>query len=138
MLITVHGLPAPQGSKRHVGRGIMIESSKSVKPWRIAVEYAVLESHPMGKRADAILFRGPVALDIVFCLPRPKSAKRGAQPDKKPDIDKLQRSTFDALKTAGVYEDDSRVVRVSASKRYAGDANALMVPGAMIFVEQAI
>lgn len=137
MLITVHGLPAPQGSKRHVGHGVMIESSKSVKPWRIAVEYAVLEMSPMGQRTDPVLFRGPVSLDIVFCLPRPKSAKKDARPDKKPDIDKLQRSTFDALKTAGVFEDDSRVVNVSAKKRYAGDANALGIPGAMIFVEHA-
>ena len=140
MIITVHGTPAPQGSKRGFvtkrGHVAMVESSQKVKPWRIAVEYAVLESHPMGSRKDAILFRGPVALDIVFCLPRPKSAKRGARPDKKPDIDKLQRSTFDALKTAGVYEDDSRVVSVTAKKRYVGDYGSMSVPGAMIFVEQ--
>ena len=37
-VITVEGIEAaPQGSKRHVGRGIMIESSKRVKPWRDAV-----------------------------------------------------------------------------------------------------
>ena len=30
----VLGLPAPQGSKRHVGEGRMVESSKRVKPWR--------------------------------------------------------------------------------------------------------
>ena len=28
--IKVIGLPAPQGSKRHVGHGVMIESSKKV------------------------------------------------------------------------------------------------------------
>lgn len=141
MLITVHGLPAPQGSKRGFvtkgGHVALVESSAKVKPWRIAVEYAVLEMSPLGGRTDPVLFRGPVSLDIVFCLPRPKSAKRNARPDKKPDIDKLQRSTFDALKTAGVFEDDSRVVSVSAKKRYAGDENALGVPGAMIFVERA-
>ena len=27
-------LPAPQGSKKHVGRGILVESSTKVKPWR--------------------------------------------------------------------------------------------------------
>lgn len=141
MLITVYGIPAPQGSKSFKGmaggHAILAESSKKVKPWRLAVEYAVLESHPFGGRADPILIRGPVAVDIVFCLPRPKSAKRGAVPDKKPDIDKLQRSTFDALKTAGVYEDDSRIVQVSCIKLYAGDTNALAVPGAIIFVESA-
>ena len=34
--IKVIGLPAPQGSKRHVGHGVMIESSNNVKPWREA------------------------------------------------------------------------------------------------------
>lgn len=30
--IIVHGIPAPQGSKRHVGNGVLLESSKMVKP----------------------------------------------------------------------------------------------------------
>jgi Holliday junction resolvase RusA-like endonuclease len=136
MLITVHGVPAPQGSKKNVGRGIMIESSNKVKPWREAVLFATLEAFPMALRKDPILCRGPVSLEIVFSLPKPKSAKRFAMPDKKPDLDKLQRSTFDALKSAGVFEDDSRVVCVNAKKRYAGDVNAMAVPGAMIFVEK--
>jgi Holliday junction resolvase RusA-like endonuclease len=29
--------PAPQGSKVHVGKGVMIESCKNVKPWRLLV-----------------------------------------------------------------------------------------------------
>ena len=41
--IRVYGTPAPQGSKRHVGRGVMVESSKKVKPWREAVKQAALD-----------------------------------------------------------------------------------------------
>jgi crossover junction endodeoxyribonuclease RusA len=37
---TVRGLPAPQGSKRHVGGGRMVESSANVKPWRADVRAA--------------------------------------------------------------------------------------------------
>lgn len=29
--------PAPQGSKAHVGKGVMVESCKNVKPWRLLV-----------------------------------------------------------------------------------------------------
>jgi Holliday junction resolvase RusA-like endonuclease len=29
--------PAPQGSKSHVGKGVMVESCKNVKPWRLLV-----------------------------------------------------------------------------------------------------
>jgi len=34
IFIPVLGIPAAQGSKKHVGRGILIESSKKVAPWR--------------------------------------------------------------------------------------------------------
>ena len=40
IFIPVIGIPAPQGSKRHVGHGIMIENSKRVKPWRQDVKEA--------------------------------------------------------------------------------------------------
>ena len=33
----VVGDPAPQGSKKHVGNGRFIESSKKLAPWRAAV-----------------------------------------------------------------------------------------------------
>lgn len=42
------GTPAPQGSKRHVGRGIMIESSRKVRPWRAAVVAAAVASLMVG------------------------------------------------------------------------------------------
>ena len=45
--ITVYGMPGPQGSKRFVGtrggRGVMVESSAKVKPWREAVKHAARE-----------------------------------------------------------------------------------------------
>lgn len=137
MLITVHGSPAGQGNHRVSKTGAIYETTKNHKPWREAILYAVLELAPHSRRADPILFRGPVSLQICFYLHRPKSAKKGARPDKKPDLDKLQRSTFDALTSAGVFEDDSRVVSVHATKRYAGDESGLTVPGALIFVEKA-
>ena len=113
----------------------MIESSKAVKPWRTAVEQAVMLATPFGSRADAILFRGPVAVDVTFTLLRPKSAKAGARPAGRPDIDKLVRSTFDALTTSGVWEDDGRVVSLIAEKVYVGGLDALPVPGAVITVQ---
>ncbi len=140
MKITVLGEPGPQGSKTRTRFG-MIESSKKVKPWRVAVEQAVMLDHPFGgpsRVTSPILFRGPVAVEIRFYLPRPKSAKAGARPSTRPDIDKLCRSTFDALKTAGVYEDDGRVVSLHTTKHYAGGAEALALPGAIIFIEKAV
>ena len=48
----------------------------------------------------------------------------------KPDIDKLQRSTLDALGEAGVWRDDSQVVDIRAWKSYADNET----PGAVITV----
>ena len=117
MIFTVIGDPAPQGSKRHVGNGVMIESSKKVKPWRQAVAVAAVQA-----RAGTMPFDGPVIVDVTFWLKPPASAskkKLSLGPCRKPDIDKLLRSTFDALSTAGVWTDDARVVECGARKRYA-------------------
>lgn len=111
----VIGEPAPQGSKRHVGRGILIESSKKVKPWRQDVAAAALEA-----RAGRPPMDGPVMVEIAFYLARPKSAPKSRQyPDRKPDIDKLVRSTLDAIVTAGLIHDDGQVCSIDASKHFA-------------------
>jgi crossover junction endodeoxyribonuclease RusA len=125
--ITVYGTPGPQGSKRHVGNGRMVESSAKVKPWREAVIWAA--------RGVGGKIPGPVGVDITFTLPKPKSAPKTKRtwPDRKPDIDKLVRSTFDALTSAGAIEDDARVVNVSAYKVFPGEGpDALDVPGCVI------
>jgi len=113
----VAGVPAPQGSKnayRRGGRVVLVESSKKVKPWRAAVAQAATIAYLRTEPID-----GPVAVEIDFHLPRPKSLpKRVIWMVKKPDLDKLIRSTLDAL--SGIaYIDDNRVTRIVATKTYA-------------------
>ena len=137
--IVVYGTPGPQGSKRFVGhaksgRGIMVESSAKVKPWREAVKWAAC-----GLRSPEGMLHmsGPVAVEMIFTLPKPKSAPktRRTWPDRKPDLSKLVRSTEDALTYAGVWEDDARVVQLVAGKRYPGEGEgALDRPGARISI----
>ena len=110
----VYGVPAPQGSKKHVGRGILVESSKAVKPWREAVKWAHVAA---GRKNFA---DNPVALEVIFYFLKPKSTKR-TFPSVKPDLDKLMRSTMDALTDSGAWRDDSQVVRFSATKLYTAD-----------------
>jgi len=128
LVILVYGTPAPQGSKRHVGHGVMVESSAKVKPWRADVRQAALEAMATSPwwepAADRLL------MHVTFALPRPRSHYRTgkfahllrdnapAYHATKPDIDKLIRSTCDALTSAGVYADDSRVCQVFATKVY--------------------
>lgn len=124
--------PAPQGSKSHVGRGVMIESCKQVKPWRLLVTHAALAT-------GLPIIRGPVSVSIVFLFLRPKGhftakgllkASAPAHHAVKPDGSKLLRSTEDAL-TGSLLEDDARIVSGSFQKRYCvGDEK----PGALITV----
>ena len=137
LIITVHGHPAPQGSKRHVGRGVMVESSKKVKPWREAVKQAALDQIEGPQPPAFTTITGPVRARIQFVFNKPKSApkRRKTWPITRSsgDVDKLLRSTFDALTDAGIWRDDSQVVYVSAEKLYVGDDDTpLASPGAVI------
>ncbi len=130
--LAVIGLPGPQGSKKLVGRdskgrGILVESSAKVKPWREAVKTAAC--------ATGVRLNGPVRLVVTFTLPKPKSAPktRRTWPDRKPDLSKLVRSTEDALTDAGIWEDDSRVISTESHKVFPNEGqDALDRPGAII------
>lgn len=117
---TAYGIPAPQGSTKAFMRPgmkypVVTADCKRTKPWRQAIVDASREV--MAGRAP---LEGPVAVDVVFYLPRPKSApKRITQPAKLPDLDKLVRALFDALSAAGVWRDDAQVVCVYARKAFA-------------------
>src|SRR5690606_16868121 len=41
----VPGRPAPQGSKRHVGNGVMLESSKAVAAWRTTIAWHAAQAY---------------------------------------------------------------------------------------------
>ena len=130
MIIFVNGIPAPQGSKRHVGGGRMVEQSRAVGPWREAVRAETQRARngrpPLG---------GPVEVVIQFFLPRPKSAPRARLwPDRRPDLDKLARAVLDGLTDGGAWEDDGQVVVLRLAKRFAGIAGRL--PGARIVIEE--
>lgn len=134
------GRPAAQGSKRHVGGGRLIESSRQVGAWRDAVRRAAIEA--MASRPP---IEGPVYLVQVFALPRPKShygtgrnsgrVKRGVphRPPVRPDLDKLARAVGDAL-TGICYHDDAQVVNLCAAKYYVMPSGRLSAPGVEIRV----
>ncbi len=141
LFLRVHGSPAAQGSKRAVihrstGRPVVIEQSQKVKPWRADVK-AAAEQACATAGPDRFPLDGPVALDITFTLPKPASAPktRRTWPDRRPDLDKLLRSTLDALQAAGVYRNDGQVIQCGHRKVYPGEhIQALTVPGAVIYV----
>ena len=122
----VWGTAAPQGSKRHVGNGVMLESSDRVRPWRQDVRFAALEKRPPDWDMTT-----PMRLDLVFWFARPAShygtkngitylkANAPVQPvsARLGDIDKLSRAVLDAL-TGVAYLDDRQVIQLDARKAY--------------------
>lgn len=122
---TVAGRPAPQGSKRHVGGGRMLEMSKYVHDWRAAVRAA---AHQAAQEARWQPIDAPVVLRVAFYLARPKKPRFWV-PAVAPDLSKLVRATEDAL-TGVIWKDDSRVVSTISSKRFA----VTREPGALIRV----
>lgn len=109
---TVFGKPKPQGSKRHVGHGIMVESSKGLKPWRQEISgTALAQGAPMfGPHV-------PVEVTLRFYFTSPKKKRAGMT--TAPDVDKLSRSVFDSLKGI-LLHDDSQVIELHARKMYGG------------------
>ena len=122
----VHGTPAPQGSKRGFvinGRAIITDANPApLKTWRDDVKHAALDA-----MNGAQPLAGPLELLVTFVLVKQKSVKR-SWPHVRPDLDKLLRSCGDALTSAGVYGDDSQLVKITAQKVYA------IQPGAEVIV----
>ena len=134
------GDPAPQGSHKHVGNGVMIESSKRVKPWRRQVAAAARDA-----MVGRDMLTGPVAVTLNVHLPRPAShygtgRNAGRLRPSAPlwptsrqlgDADKHLRSLLDGM-TGAVYLDDSQVVAVHLYKTY---ADATHPVGAHILID---
>lgn len=120
----VCGTPAPKGSFRLGGRvrtrsgkyrPIVRKDSDRTDAWEQAVAWAARRA-----MEGAPPIAGPVVLEVTFWFVRPK---RPANPYPPIDLDKLARSTADAL--SGIaYLDDRQVVRLLAEKRYAEDPGA--------------
>lgn len=136
---TVFGLPIPQGSKSFKGmtrdgRAILAESSKYLKPWRTLVANEIRDAIAAAtvRPADGFPLLGPVAIDLMFTMRKPKGAPKGrvTWPIVKPDKDKLERAILDAGTNAGLWVDDSQVIDGRTSKAYPLEApGALRQPG---------
>lgn len=136
--VTVYGIPKPQGSKRAFvvkgkdggnSRAVVVDDNKAtLRTWRDDVKAATLDAMPYDwQRIDK-----PRAVFVVlaFGFDRPAShygsgrnaailkASAPAFHTTKPDVDKLTRGILDALTSAGVYADDSQVIRLDVLKVY--------------------
>jgi len=121
----VPGIPVAKGSakaffNKKTKRAFVTQDNLArQKPW---VSLISLKA----EQAGVPLCDGPVELEMIFRMPRPKAHfnKKGLKDNapnwhvSTPDIDKLQRAVLDAL-TAILYHDDRQVCNVRAIKQYA-------------------
>lgn len=131
LFVTIPHAAAPQGSKRHVGRGILVESSGRVAPYRAALAQATHEA-VASATPSTWPTREPVYVWANFTCVRPASHYGTGRneyrvKDSAPafpatrttgDIDKLLRATLDAMQDGGAFVDDSQVVYAVAAKTW--------------------
>ena len=129
--MTVLGTPAPKGSPRVVthGRGgAPLPKPRVLKdgPKTVFWHALVADEAQRAMESQKPFIEVSLSVEITFYLRRPKShyGKRGLLPSArpypavKPDVDKLVRATLDPLQGV-VFDDDSRIVSLTAVKRYA-------------------
>lgn len=120
----VDGIPATQGSKKHVGRGVMVEMNKKLPAWRkdiINTGRAVAPKTPL----DC-----PVSVETTIWVPRPKKPRFNV-PATPGDLDKYLRAIGDGIEQAGILKNDARITHWTATKHYANEATP---PGADITI----
>ncbi len=128
MILTIRavGRPAPQGSKELGSAGQLLESSPYLDAWRQCVRigafraYAAASIDPL--ELPVFAAGRPVVIErVTFYLARGQQGgpADGEYPVGDPDVDKLLRSTLDALggrkdkaKTARLFADDAQVVKI--------------------------
>ena len=120
--IRIIGIPATAGSfvprKRKNGSLYLLRSgSQKHREWRQTAETTIRQAVKLWQWE--VNQDDQYSVSLSFLLPKPKSVSR-AQPNVKPDIDKLCRSTLDALTVGKAIDDDARILQLIASKTYAG------------------
>ncbi len=134
----VPGKPVPQGSKRWLPGGKMIEANSDLRPWRATVTTYARQAMSATKDVSFPLDR-PLLVVMAFSFIRPKShygtgKNAGKVKDNAPeyvittpDLDKLVRAVNDGITDAGMWVDDSYVSIMQVSKRYAEQAGVTVM-----------
>jgi len=131
------GLPKaqPRARARACGRFAQVYNPKTADDWKTIVRNECQNAW------DGVQWQGPLKVNILFVLKRPKSHFRAGGQLKptaplwhtaKPDRDNLDKSVLDALTNLGVWGDDKQVCDGRIQKRYGP------VPGCLIEIAEAV
>ncbi len=115
-VFTVYGSPVAQGRPRFARAGNFVRAYDPAKSkgWKQDVKAQVLSA--LGGVPE--IHEGPLELQVVFHLPRPKSLpKKVIHHVKKPDCTNLVKGIEDGLNGI-LWRDDSQLVGVVLRKQY--------------------
>ena len=124
------GQPRPRAFARKMGNVHVARfyDSDVADEWKSAVQIALLE---MATQTRWELTLGPVAVELRFAMPRPKShfGAKGLKPSApvhhvgKPDADNTCKLILDQITRSGrIWRDDSQVVSLTVHKFWATGA----------------
>lgn len=140
IIYRVAGIPRAMPRPRFVGKGVVsIPKGGKADNWLRAMRlglrslYAVTWGPEHGPLAvdgmPAWIRTAAVEVEIVFEFPltvatakgvrRSRKAKPGDVHTDKPDVDNLAKLALDVMQHEGIIEDDRRIARITASKRWA-------------------
>lgn len=137
MKFFVSGTPVPKGSAKAFvvkGRAIVTQDNGArQKPWASAIGW-----HAQQMMEGAPLIAGPVAIGLIFTMPRPLSHYGTGKNSRSlketapawhistPDLDKLIRCVKDAL-TGVVWRDDSHVASIDSATKVYGETPGVSI-----------
>lgn len=117
---TVYCRACPQGSMKAFvigGKARLTSANKALKPYRQELTLSAM-AEMQGMERPFAGSKVPVLVTMHFYLEKPQSVPKSRKmPAVKPDLDKLIRSTSDAL-TGVCWHDDGQIVEIRAQKHY--------------------
>lgn len=129
---TVVGIPKPQSRPKTFHRTL-----KSGKPFVTTYSpktdwfHLVYTETLKLKNSLKIKLSGALELNLIFCMPIPKSISKKKRAElhyviKKPDLDNLSKAVMDAINNVGIWEDDSQVSVLNTRKIYSEEPRCLI------------
>ena len=125
---TVVGIPKPQARPKFFRNKAGFTGTYSPKTdWFNIVYTRTLEE----KTKRKIRLSGALGLNLIFCMPIPKSISKKKKEQlhyviKKPDVDNLAKAAMDAMNNTGIWEDDSQIACLCVSKIYSEEPRCLI------------
>lgn len=137
------GQPRPRAFAFH-GKARVFDPG-TAEHWKSQIAAAAREA----KAIPAEPWTEPVALNLSFVMPRPKSHYRSGKHagqlkleaptwhTGKPDADNLAKAVMDSMTTLGFWRDDQQVAQLRIRKIYRSAGESGLAPGCFIIVEEA-